>query len=210
LTDFMEYGAYWSAAHVLLSARVKPFEAEHRQHAVVELFIRDLKDQALAHFPCGRFFANAAWSVIGRLTHKLLRWTGVLGLPGDTVRTARTLRRRLLHLPGRLTHSARPLDAPPPRPLALAAPLHRGAHPRTGARSRRLSSQHPTRPAPPHGALGNAATRAAEPSINSGPPLAGTRTTARRGRPRLSPPTAATRGQTQADRWIEAEVSPNP
>jgi hypothetical protein len=26
-------------------------EAEHRQHAVVELAIRDLKDQALAHFP---------------------------------------------------------------------------------------------------------------------------------------------------------------
>src|SRR3954452_15017835 len=32
-------------------------EAEHRQHAVVELCIRDLKDQALAHFPSGRFFA---------------------------------------------------------------------------------------------------------------------------------------------------------
>jgi hypothetical protein len=82
-------------------------EAEHRQHAVVELTIRDLKDQALAHFPSGKFFANAAWSVIGCLAHNLLRWTGVLGLPGDTVRTARTLRRRLLSLPGRLTRSAR-------------------------------------------------------------------------------------------------------
>jgi hypothetical protein len=29
-------------------------EAEHRQHAVVELTIRDLKDQALAHFPSGQ------------------------------------------------------------------------------------------------------------------------------------------------------------
>src|SRR3954470_21121321 len=28
-------------------------ESEHRQHAVVELAIRDLKDQALAHFPSG-------------------------------------------------------------------------------------------------------------------------------------------------------------
>jgi hypothetical protein len=28
-------------------------EAEHRQHALVELAIRDLKDQALAHFPSG-------------------------------------------------------------------------------------------------------------------------------------------------------------
>jgi len=31
----------------------------------------------------------------------------VLGLPGQTVRAARTLRRRLLALPGRLTRTAR-------------------------------------------------------------------------------------------------------
>ena len=82
-------------------------EAEHRQHAVVELAIRDLKDQALAHFPSGKFFANAAWTVIACLAHNLLRWTSVLGLPGHTIRAARTLRRRLLALPGRLTRSAR-------------------------------------------------------------------------------------------------------
>ena len=82
-------------------------EAEHRQHAVVELAIRDLKDQALAHFPSGRFFANAAWTVIAALAHNLLRWTRVLGLPGHTIRAARTVRRRLLALPGRLTRSAR-------------------------------------------------------------------------------------------------------
>jgi hypothetical protein len=82
-------------------------EAEHRQHAVVELAIRDLKDQALAHFPSGRFSANAAWTVIACLAHNLLRWTSVLGLPGRTVRAARTVRRRLLALPGRLTRSAR-------------------------------------------------------------------------------------------------------
>lgn len=82
-------------------------EAEHRQHAVVELAIRDLKDQALAHFPSGKFFANAAWTVIACLAHNLLRWTSVLGLPGQAVRAARTLRRRLLALPGRLTRTAR-------------------------------------------------------------------------------------------------------
>jgi hypothetical protein len=71
-------------------------EAEHRQHAVIELAIRDLKDQALAHFPSGKFNANAAWTVIAGLAHNLLRWTSVLGLPGRTVRAARTLRRRLL------------------------------------------------------------------------------------------------------------------
>jgi len=82
-------------------------EAEHRQHAVVELTIRDLKDQALQHFPSGQFNANAAWTVIACLAHNLLRWTTLIGLPGATVRTARTLRRRLLQIPGRLTRSAR-------------------------------------------------------------------------------------------------------
>ena len=82
-------------------------EAEHRDHAVVELAIRDLKDQALAHFPSGKFNANAAWTVIGSIAHNLLRWTTTIGLPDHTVRTSRTIRRRLLSLPGRLTTSGR-------------------------------------------------------------------------------------------------------
>jgi Transposase DDE domain group 1 len=93
-----------------LTNRTDPLEiveAEHRQHAVVELAIRDLKDQALAHFPSGQFNANAAWTAIACLAHNLLRWTTLIGLPGQTVRAARTLRRRLLALPGRLTRNAR-------------------------------------------------------------------------------------------------------
>jgi hypothetical protein len=82
-------------------------EAEHRDHAVVEQVIADLKDQALAHFPSGHFYANAAWTVLAALAHNLLRWTQLLGLPDTTVRTARTLRRRLLSIPGRLTRHAR-------------------------------------------------------------------------------------------------------
>jgi hypothetical protein len=82
-------------------------EAEHRQHAQIELAIRDLKDQALAHFPSGRFYANSAWTVLAAIAHNLLRWTQVLGAPNSTIRTARTLRRRWLTLPGRLTCTAR-------------------------------------------------------------------------------------------------------
>jgi Transposase DDE domain group 1 len=82
-------------------------EAEHREHAVVEQVIADLKDQALAHFPSGHFYANAAWTVLAALAHNLLRWTQLLGLPDTTVRSARTLRRRLLSIPGRLTRHAR-------------------------------------------------------------------------------------------------------
>jgi len=82
-------------------------EAEHRDHAVVEQVIADLKDQALAHFPSGHFYANGAWTVLAALAHNLLRWTQLLGLPDTTVRAARTLRRRLLTIPGRLTSHAR-------------------------------------------------------------------------------------------------------
>jgi hypothetical protein len=82
-------------------------ESEHRDHAVVEQVIADLKDQALAHFPSGDFHANGAWTVLAALAHNLLRWTQLLGLPGTTVRAARTLRRWLLSIPGRLTHHAR-------------------------------------------------------------------------------------------------------
>lgn len=85
---------------------IEVVEAEHRQHAVVELVIRDLKDQAMAHFPSGQFHANAAWSVLGALAHNLLRWTELLGLPDRTISAAHTLRRRLLQLPGRLVSHA--------------------------------------------------------------------------------------------------------
>jgi Transposase DDE domain group 1 len=93
-----------------LTNRTDPLElveAEHRQHAVVELAIRDLKDQALAHFPSGRFLANAAWTVIAALAHNLLRWTTLIGLPETVIPTARTVRRRLLTVPGRITRTAR-------------------------------------------------------------------------------------------------------
>jgi hypothetical protein len=82
-------------------------EAEHRDHAVVEQVIVDLKDQALAHFPSGHFHANGAWTVLAAIAHNLLRWTQLIGLPDTTVRAARTLRRRLLQIPGRLTRHAR-------------------------------------------------------------------------------------------------------
>jgi hypothetical protein len=82
-------------------------DSEHRQHAQIELVIRDLKDQALAHFPSGHYSANSAWTVIACLAHNLARWTDTLGLTDPTPRTTRTLRYRLFTISGRLTHSAR-------------------------------------------------------------------------------------------------------
>jgi hypothetical protein len=100
---------YWRH-HAFITNRTDPIhevDSEHRQHAQVEQVIRDLKDQALAHFPSGQFSANSAWTVIACLAHNLGRWTAQLGLTDPTPRAARTLRRRLLALPGRLTRTAR-------------------------------------------------------------------------------------------------------
>ncbi len=81
----------------------------HRQHATVELAIRDLKEGAgLEHCPSGRFFANAAWLSCAVLAHNLLRWTARLGdlHPADQLTVASTLRSQLLSVPGRLVNRA--------------------------------------------------------------------------------------------------------
>jgi Transposase DDE domain group 1 len=102
-------------------------DADHRRHAVCELAIRDLKDGAgLRHCPSGSFGANAAWLVIATLAHNLLRWTAAIGLGRTGQVVAKTLRRRLLAMPGRLTRSARrrllhlPCDWPWARQFQLA------------------------------------------------------------------------------------------
>jgi hypothetical protein len=84
-------------------------DQDHRRHAVVELCICDLKSGVgLRHCPSGKFNANAAWLLIATLAHNLLRWNAAIGLGarGELV-AAKTLRRTLLALPGRITRSAR-------------------------------------------------------------------------------------------------------
>jgi hypothetical protein len=82
----------------------------HRDHATVELAIRDLKEGAgLEHRPSGRFFANAAWLGCAVLAHNLIRWTARLGdvHPAEQLTVARTIRTRLLAIPGRLVNHSR-------------------------------------------------------------------------------------------------------
>ncbi len=83
-------------------------DADHRAHAVVELAIRDLKaGVGLVHCPSGVFNANAAWLVLATIAHNLLRWVAALGLHLPGLVVAKTIRRRFLALPGRITRSAR-------------------------------------------------------------------------------------------------------
>ena len=83
-------------------------DADHRRHAVVELAIRDLKEgSGLSHCPSGRFGANGAWAICATIAHNLIRWLGVLGLEIRGLLVAKTIRRRFLSLPGRITRRAR-------------------------------------------------------------------------------------------------------
>lgn len=96
--------------HAFMTNRTLPAlvaDTDHRDHATIELVIRDLKDQALAHFPSGEFAANMAWTVIAALAHNLARWATMIGLPTMPVQNARTRRRQLLSIPGRLVRTSR-------------------------------------------------------------------------------------------------------
>jgi DDE family transposase len=111
LDDQQQLFATWRY-HAFVTNRVGTMlelDADHRRHAVCELAIRDLKGGAgLAHLPSGRFAANSAWLLAATLAHNLIRWTATLGLGvSDRQTVAKTLRRTLLVLPGRLTRSAR-------------------------------------------------------------------------------------------------------
>lgn len=96
--------------HAFASNRTLPIlvaDTDHRDHATIELVIRDLIDQALCHFPSGRMNANSAWTVIAAIAHNLGRWITQIGLPNRPVQTARTRRRQLLAVPARLTRTSR-------------------------------------------------------------------------------------------------------
>jgi Transposase DDE domain group 1 len=54
----------------------------------------------------GKFFANAAWLGCAVLAHNLTRWTARLGSihPNDQLTVTRTVRARVLALPGRIVN----------------------------------------------------------------------------------------------------------
>lgn len=79
-------------------------DAFHRNHAIVELAIRDLKDGAgLEHCPSGHYSANAVWLACTVLAHNLCRWSTILG-PDTPAMNTRTVRTRLIALAATLVN----------------------------------------------------------------------------------------------------------
>lgn len=84
-------------------------EADHRRHAIIEQVIADLKAGPLAHLPSGRFAANSAWLVLAAIAFNLTRAAGTLASLFHAKASTATIRRQLIHVPARLTRSARRL-----------------------------------------------------------------------------------------------------
>ena len=86
-------------------------EARHRAHARVEDRIRHAKDTGLGRFPSREFDINQVWLMLVQIAADLTAWTRLLALTGDAKVLAacepKALRYRFLHVPARLTHSAR-------------------------------------------------------------------------------------------------------
>jgi hypothetical protein len=79
----------------------------HREHATVELAIRDIKEgSGLEHCPSGNFSANGAWLTCAVLAHDLCRWTAMLGQAhaAEQLTVVATLRTQLICVPGRLVN----------------------------------------------------------------------------------------------------------
>ena len=84
-------------------------EKSHREHAIIEQVIADLKSGPLAHLPSSSFMANSAWLVLAAMAFNLTRAAGCLASAFHARATTATLRAQLINVPARLAHSARTL-----------------------------------------------------------------------------------------------------
>src|SRR5680860_332154 len=84
-------------------------DARHRDHAVVEQVIAELKDGPIAHLPSGSYAANAAWLAHAVIAFNIARTAGVLASKGHARARWATLRTQLINVPARVASSARRL-----------------------------------------------------------------------------------------------------
>jgi hypothetical protein len=82
-------------------------ETTHRQHAIIEPTIADLKASALAHLPSGAFQANNAWLTLAAIAHNLTRAAGVAASAVHAKAETATIREQLIQVPARIARTAR-------------------------------------------------------------------------------------------------------
>jgi hypothetical protein len=83
-------------------------DQRHRDHAIVEQVIAELKDGPLAHLPSGKYTANAAWVACAVIAFNIARAAAVAA---DLAKARwATLRKKIIKVPGRIASTARRLD----------------------------------------------------------------------------------------------------
>lgn len=83
-------------------------DQRHRDHAIVEQVIAELKDNALAHLPSGRYAANAAWVACAVIAFNLARAAAVAA--GLAKARWASLRRKIIHVAARIATTSRRQD----------------------------------------------------------------------------------------------------
>ena len=82
-------------------------DQRHRDHAIVEQVIAELKDGPLAHLPSGKYAANAAWVSLAVIAFNLARAAAVAAHQAKA-RWA-TIRRTIINIPARIAATGRRL-----------------------------------------------------------------------------------------------------
>jgi hypothetical protein len=95
-------------------------DERHRDHAIVEQVIAELKGGPLAHLPSGRYTANAAWLAHAVMAFNLARAIGALAGKAHARARWATIRAQLINIAGRVASSGRRLVLHLPRDWAWA------------------------------------------------------------------------------------------
>jgi len=82
-------------------------ETAHRDHAIIEQVMAELKNGPLAHLPSAKFTANATWLVCAAMAFNLTRAAGSLAGTFHAKARAATIRDHLIKVPARIASSAR-------------------------------------------------------------------------------------------------------
>jgi hypothetical protein len=84
-------------------------DATHRDHAIIEQVIAELKSGPLAHAPSGSFTANGAWLTLGAIAFNIMRAAGAAASARHARAKWATLRTHLITIPARVASTARRL-----------------------------------------------------------------------------------------------------
>ncbi len=82
-------------------------DTTHRDHAIIEQVISELKNAALAHLPSGKFDANSAWLGLSCIAFNIMRTAGAAASVRHRRARWATLRTHLVAVPARIASSAR-------------------------------------------------------------------------------------------------------